>query len=239
MVRGRHAAVAPLAVRRDSPSIIDGARVAAAALAAAPIDDIDLRAAAGHSLEASDRIWIASRRRRSPFPADAPTRLQYQEDGSVVAAVKLQELFGLAESPRLGPRRQPIVFELLAPNGRPGADDARPPQLLGHDVSGSQKGTARPLSAPPLARRSLDRPADARAPSAGVRSGNPASSGVRSPRMPGICRPDPGGRITDLTPAAETSLQLRDPGAEGRGERLGFLRRRAAGRRGRRAAGRR
>ena len=35
------------------------------------------------------------------------------------AAVKLQELFGLAESPRLGPRQEPVVFELLAPNGRP------------------------------------------------------------------------------------------------------------------------
>jgi len=54
-----------------------------------------------------------------PVPSGRKTRLQYQEDGSVVAAVKLQELFGLAESPRLGPRRQPVVFELLAPNGRP------------------------------------------------------------------------------------------------------------------------
>ena len=35
------------------------------------------------------------------------------------AAVKLQELFGLAETPRLGPRQQPLVIELLAPNGRP------------------------------------------------------------------------------------------------------------------------
>ena len=52
-------------------------------------------------------------------PSGRTTRLHYQEDGSVIASVKLQELFGLAESPRLGPRRQPVVFELLAPNGRP------------------------------------------------------------------------------------------------------------------------
>ena len=52
-------------------------------------------------------------------PSGRTTRLEYQEDGSVIASVKLQELFGLAESPRLGPRRQPVVFELLAPNGRP------------------------------------------------------------------------------------------------------------------------
>jgi ATP-dependent helicase HrpB len=54
-----------------------------------------------------------------PVPSGRTTRLQYQEDGSVIASVKLQELFGLAASPPLGPRRRPVVFELLAPNGRP------------------------------------------------------------------------------------------------------------------------
>jgi ATP-dependent helicase HrpB len=33
--------------------------------------------------------------------------------------VKLQELFGLADSPRLGPTRVPVIFHLLAPNRRP------------------------------------------------------------------------------------------------------------------------
>ena len=46
-------------------------------------------------------------------------RLNYEEDGSVSASVKLQELFGLAESPAIGPRRVPVTFHLLAPNGRP------------------------------------------------------------------------------------------------------------------------
>ena len=46
-------------------------------------------------------------------------RLEYRDDGSVSAAVKLQELFGLAETPRVGPRREPVLLELLAPNGRP------------------------------------------------------------------------------------------------------------------------
>ena len=40
-------------------------------------------------------------------------------DGGVSAAVKLQEVFGLAETPRLGPARVPVLFSLLAPNGRP------------------------------------------------------------------------------------------------------------------------
>ena len=52
-------------------------------------------------------------------PSGRTTKLEYHEDGSVSAAVKLQELFGLAESPRLGPRHEPVVFDLLAPNGRP------------------------------------------------------------------------------------------------------------------------
>jgi ATP-dependent helicase HrpB len=52
-------------------------------------------------------------------PSGRTATLRYEEDGTVVAAVKLQELFGLAESPRLGPGRAPVTFELLAPNGRP------------------------------------------------------------------------------------------------------------------------
>ncbi len=52
-------------------------------------------------------------------PSGREARLEYQDDGSVSAAVKLQELFGLAETPRVGPRREPVLLALLAPNGRP------------------------------------------------------------------------------------------------------------------------
>jgi ATP-dependent helicase HrpB len=52
-------------------------------------------------------------------PSGRRTALEYRADGSVVASVKLQELFGLGDSPRVGPRREPVVFELLGPNGRP------------------------------------------------------------------------------------------------------------------------
>ena len=54
-----------------------------------------------------------------PLPSGRSTRLEYREDGSVVASVKLQELFGLADTPRIGPRKTPVTFQLLAPNGRP------------------------------------------------------------------------------------------------------------------------
>jgi ATP-dependent helicase HrpB len=54
-----------------------------------------------------------------PLPSGRSARLEYRDDGSIVASAKLQELFGLAESPRLGPRRIPVTFALLSPAGRP------------------------------------------------------------------------------------------------------------------------
>jgi ATP-dependent helicase HrpB len=56
---------------------------------------------------------------RLALPSGRTAALDYREDGSLFAAAKLQELFGLAETPRIGPGREPVVFELLAPNGRP------------------------------------------------------------------------------------------------------------------------
>jgi ATP-dependent helicase HrpB len=52
-------------------------------------------------------------------PSGRDVRLEYRDDDRVVAAVKLQELFGLGDTPRIGPARTPVTFELLAPNGRP------------------------------------------------------------------------------------------------------------------------
>ena len=52
-------------------------------------------------------------------PSGRSHRLEYHEDGSVSASVKLQELFGLAETPRVGRQREAVVLALLAPNGRP------------------------------------------------------------------------------------------------------------------------
>ena len=54
-----------------------------------------------------------------PLPAGRRARLEYRSDGRVVAAVKLQHVFGLAQTPRLGRTKTPVTFELLAPNGRP------------------------------------------------------------------------------------------------------------------------
>lgn len=54
-----------------------------------------------------------------PLPSGRRAPLEYGSEGTVSAAVKLQELFGLADSPRLGPNRVAVTFHLLAPNGRP------------------------------------------------------------------------------------------------------------------------
>jgi ATP-dependent helicase HrpB len=53
-------------------------------------------------------------------PSGRTAALEYKEDGTVSASVKLQELFGLADTPRVGRRREPVLLALLAPNGRPG-----------------------------------------------------------------------------------------------------------------------
>jgi ATP-dependent RNA helicase HrpB len=54
-----------------------------------------------------------------PVPSGRRVKLDYHDDGRVVAAVKLQELFGLADTPAIGSAGTPVTFELLAPNGRP------------------------------------------------------------------------------------------------------------------------
>lgn len=56
---------------------------------------------------------------RLDLPSGRTAKLEYQDDGSVVASVKLQELFGLADTPRIGPRQTPVTFALLSPAGRP------------------------------------------------------------------------------------------------------------------------
>ena len=52
-------------------------------------------------------------------PSGSTKRLRYEADGPPVLAVRLQEVFGLYESPRLADGRVPVKMELLAPNQRP------------------------------------------------------------------------------------------------------------------------
>jgi ATP-dependent helicase HrpB len=66
---------------------------------------------------------------RQRIDALAPTRIEvpsgqqraihYQHGEPPVLAVKLQELFGLADTPRIDDGRIPLVLHLLSPGGRP------------------------------------------------------------------------------------------------------------------------
>jgi ATP-dependent helicase HrpB len=52
-------------------------------------------------------------------PSGQSRRLEYTPDEPPVLAVKLQELFGLVDTPRVGGGRIPVTLHLLSPAGRP------------------------------------------------------------------------------------------------------------------------
>jgi ATP-dependent helicase HrpB len=90
--------------------------VGRAALTSRALDHIDIASA----LTFDERQLVD---RSAPaviqVPSGRTARLEYEEDGTVSASVKLQELFGLADTPRIGPKHEPLRLALLAPNGRP------------------------------------------------------------------------------------------------------------------------
>ncbi len=86
-----------------------------AAATARTLDDIDIEASLPWDIR---QRLLTDAPPRLALPSGRTAALVYDAEGSVRAAVKLQELFGLAETPRIGARRAPVVFELLAPNGR-------------------------------------------------------------------------------------------------------------------------
>jgi ATP-dependent helicase HrpB len=97
--------VAALAVGRRSYEELARADVAGAILDALPWER---RRAL--DLEAPERIEV---------PSGSRLRVDYSDPAQPVLAVKIQELFGLAETPRLAGGRVPVVLHLLAPSGRP------------------------------------------------------------------------------------------------------------------------
>ncbi|HET6604847.1 MAG TPA: ATP-dependent helicase HrpB [Xanthomonadaceae bacterium] len=56
---------------------------------------------------------------RLQVPSGRQRALQYQPGQPPVLAVKLQELFGLADTPRIAEGRVPVLLHLLSPAGRP------------------------------------------------------------------------------------------------------------------------
>ncbi|RUO27925.1 ATP-dependent helicase HrpB [Aliidiomarina sedimenti] len=69
--------------------------------------------------------YAAQQRLQTQLPTDwqAPSgrrhRISYQADGSALVSLKLQEVFGLSESPQLADGSIPLCFDLLSPAARP------------------------------------------------------------------------------------------------------------------------
>ena len=53
------------------------------------------------------------------LPGGARTRVDYLDESAPAVSVRLQEVFGLADTPRLGRGRLPVTFKLLSPARRP------------------------------------------------------------------------------------------------------------------------
>ncbi|HTQ78809.1 MAG TPA: ATP-dependent helicase C-terminal domain-containing protein, partial [Thermoanaerobaculia bacterium] len=66
---------------------------------------------------------------RLTVPGGRSVRLEYPQDVGrpPVLAARIQELFGLAQTPRVAAGRVPVLLHLLAPNGRP--------QQITHDLA--------------------------------------------------------------------------------------------------------
>ena len=90
--------------------------VKAAAIGKTRLSDLDLAASLS-------REHAATLARNAPpviaVPSGRSVPLDYRDGGMVAASVKLQEIFGLGDSPRVGRARVPVTFELLSPAGRP------------------------------------------------------------------------------------------------------------------------
>ncbi|MBA4066912.1 MAG: ATP-dependent helicase HrpB [Isosphaera sp.] len=56
---------------------------------------------------------------RLAVPSGSQIRVEYEEGRPPVLAARVQELFGLAETPRVARGRVKVLLHLLAPNGRP------------------------------------------------------------------------------------------------------------------------
>ncbi|MCP3920798.1 MAG: ATP-dependent helicase HrpB [bacterium] len=81
-----------------------------APLAAAVKARLDRRQLAALDREAPERIAV---------PSGSKIRIAYESGRPPVLAARIQELFGMAATPRVAAGRVPVLLHLLAPNGRP------------------------------------------------------------------------------------------------------------------------
>ncbi|GJM21231.1 MAG: ATP-dependent helicase HrpB [Planctomycetota bacterium] len=99
--------------RARLPALCAGKR-SVAELRAEPLTD-RLRAELNHLQRQSLRDEAPE---RFTLPSGRSAALRYEDGRPAVLAVRIQELFGVPETPRLAGGRAPVLLELLAPNGR-------------------------------------------------------------------------------------------------------------------------
>ena len=94
-------------------------------------------------------------------PSGNTRRLDYHAGQPPVLAVKLQELFGLADTPRIARGKVPVTLHLAVACAKADSGHAGFARLLGAHLSGSEKRIEGTLSEASVARRSVDGDADA------------------------------------------------------------------------------
>ncbi len=67
------------------------------------------------------------------MPNGRRAALEYRDDGTPVLSVRLQDLFGLVDTPRIAEGRVPVLLEILGPNHRP--------VQITHDLAGFWAGS--------------------------------------------------------------------------------------------------
>ena len=86
----------------------------------AELRDADLGAALRHGLTAAQRRALEHEApEQYRLPSGRQVRINYEPDKSPAVAARIQEVFGLAATPRLAGGRVALVLQLLAPNQRP------------------------------------------------------------------------------------------------------------------------
>jgi ATP-dependent helicase HrpB len=96
------------------PALAAG-RKSFAELRRAPLLDVLQGALSWEQLEAVRR----EAPERLEVPSGSQIRIAYEPGQPPVLAARIQEMFGLAETPRVAAARVPVLLHLLAPNGRP------------------------------------------------------------------------------------------------------------------------
>ena len=100
---------------------------------------------------------------RIEVPSGSRVTLTYESGRPPILAVRIQEVFGLHQTPRIAGGRVGVLMHLLAPNMRRGPDHRRPGELLGQYLCPGPQRPAGPVSQTLVARGSIYRPATAAA----------------------------------------------------------------------------